>query len=105
MLDWLFNKNKAVIIETNLNTGNVNVSDDFQSVPIANNALSHIVSNDPDTIAFDKSINDYEGVKYNTVRRKGKSEIWETTDMEVLPSNLFDDPKAFQEFLKYENKS
>ena len=90
MLDWLFNKNKAVIVETNLNTGNVDVSDDFQSVPIANNALGHIISNDPNVIAFDKSINDYDGAVYKTVKRKNNTEVWESTDYEVLPTSIFD---------------
>jgi len=80
----LFGK-KAVIAKLDRHTSEIKVSDDFASVSIANNALTHIVSGDENLVVYNKDVNDYDGTIYDCAERQMNPSIFHDVRFEVFP--------------------
>jgi len=80
----LFSK-KAIITKVDRHTSEIEASDDFASVPIANNALTHIVSGDENLVVYNKDVNDYDGTIYDCAERQIDSSMFHDVRFEVFP--------------------
>lgn len=78
---------KAVIAKVDTHTKEVSTSDDFASMSIANKALTHIVSNDVNLIAYNKDENDFGGTIYNCAERQEDKTLFHDVVFEVFPTS------------------
>lgn len=80
----LFNK-KAVIRKSDLATGITEISPEFQSVNVANHAITEVIANDPAIIPYNCTINEFDGKSYECAVRQDGTFIFHDTEFEVLP--------------------
>lgn len=81
----LFGGKKAVIAKLDMHTSEIDVSDDFASVHLANNALTHIVNSDNNLIVYNKDVNDYDGTIYDCAERQEDHTLFHDVRFEVFP--------------------
>lgn len=82
-----FGRKKAVIIETNVATGDVQTSDPIPSIRQANHASSaYIAANGGVEIA--KEVNEYEGNETTFILPTQQTGVWHEHQHIVLPEDL-----------------
>lgn len=86
----LFDK-KAVIIRDN-QKGEIDISEEFQSVNYANHGLSVDLQN-KDAIVISKGVNDFDGSEITALEKLGdnNSRIWGEIDYHVIPTSELND--------------
>lgn len=80
----LFSK-KAVIRKSDLVTDITEISPEFQSVNVANHALTDIIRNDNTIIPYNIEVNDFDGRFVECAVRQEGTFVFHDTEFEVLP--------------------